>query len=91
MLNLTQIKEMIKENFGQINITFNSSDKIEIFDPSNPQKKLLAEEKSTSLDFFELEEKEIKGFEDNQLQVDCKFISSIEKEMNLKDLALSIL
>jgi len=91
MLNFNQIKEIIKENFSQINITFNSSDKIEIFDPNNPQKKFLAEESSETISFFELKEETVEGFEEQQFSVDCQFIAEVEKENSLFELATTVI
>lgn len=87
---LSKLKEIVGI-FEDINITFNSGKEVEFFDPTNPQVKIVGEEKGDYINFFELSQEEIEGFEDNQLITNCQFIASIEKKEPLKLLATSII
>jgi hypothetical protein len=75
----------IKESFESINITFSSSDQIEIFDPKSPNIKILAEKNKNQIDFFEIIEKEQPGFEEKQKSLEFDFLGN-SNEVKFEDL-----
>ena len=85
MLNFIQIKEMIKEKFESINITFNSSSEITIFDPKSPDRKIIGEKNCDHVEFFEIVERQEPGFEEEQKSIEFQVLGN-SKNVNFADL-----